>query len=96
MPTDRERYEAAIHAMQTGVEMKMNYESRETTPKHLRVGVNAAMSDQAGLAELLIAKGVFTEDEYTKAMADAAEREAALYEREINEHFGGGTRITLH
>lgn len=53
------------------------------------------MSDQAGLAELLIAKGVFTEDEYTKALADAAEREVALYERELTEHFGGGTAIHL-
>ena len=61
---DRDRYLKAAHAMQTGVALEMSRHAAPTEPKHLRVGVNAAMSDQAGLVKLLIAKGIFTEDEY--------------------------------
>ena len=38
---NRQRYTAALHGMQSGVAMKMNYDVAETTPKHLRVGVNS-------------------------------------------------------
>lgn len=72
------RYEAAAHTMQTGVAFSMP--SKETEPKHLRVGINAAMSDHGGLVALLIAKGVITEDEYLAAIADAMEREAKSYQ----------------
>lgn len=34
------------------------------------------MSEQGGLARLLISKGVFTEEEYAEAMVEAAELEA--------------------
>jgi hypothetical protein len=84
----RTRYLAAAHAMQSGVAAKMEIDPSETTPKHLRVGVNAAMSDQGGLAALLVAKGVITEEEYVAAMADAMEREKALYEEWLREHLG--------
>jgi hypothetical protein len=88
MTTPQERYRAAAHAMQSGVAMKMNFAPGETTPKHLRVGINSAMSDQGALARLLIAKGVFTEDEYLEAVADGMEAEAASYEHQLREHFG--------
>ena len=84
----RTRYLAAAHAMQSGVAAKMQIDPGETTPKHLRVGVNSAMSEHSGLATLLMAKGVITEQEYTVAMADAMEREKALYESFLREHFG--------
>jgi hypothetical protein len=79
----RQRYLVAAHAIQSGVAAKMHRSLAETTPKHLRVGVNMAMADQGGLAKLLIEKGVFTEQEYTIAIADAAEREQASYEAEL-------------
>lgn len=91
---DRKRYEAAAHAMQSGVAAKMNFEPRETQPKHLRVGVNSAMVESAALAGLLIAKGVITEEEYVAAIADGMEREAESYRQEIQDHLGGPT-ITL-
>ena len=48
-------YEEAVHAMQSGVKMMMELGlSSETEPKHLRVGINAAMSDDAGLVDLLV------------------------------------------
>lgn len=89
----RQRYLAAGHAVQSGVAMKMSHDPSDTTPKHLRVGVDMAMSDQSGLAELLIKKGVITEEEYFEAMCDGAEREKAKYELELSEHLG--KKITL-
>lgn len=87
------RYTAALHAMQSGVRMLMNYdppevESSETSPKHLRVGVNAAMSDQGALARLLIGKGLISEEEYLEAIATGMEQEQASYEERLRERFG--------
>lgn len=84
----QERYKAAAHAMQTGVAYTMEFAPAATTPKHLRVGVNSAMVDSSALAQLLIQKGVITEEEYYSALADAMEREKALYERELANHYG--------
>jgi hypothetical protein len=86
--TPQERYAAAAHAMQSGVAMKMNYDPNSTTPKHLRVGINSAMSDHGALARLLITKGVITEDEYLEAVADGMEREAAMYQDELRQRLG--------
>lgn len=89
---DQARYHAAAHAMQSGVRLRMSSEGvpddstfwpGETSPKHLRVGVNSAMSDMGGLSRLLIAKGVITEEEYLKAIADAMEEEVASYEADL-------------
>lgn len=93
---DHQRYLAAAHAMQSGVAHKMHVDPSETSPKHLRVGVNSAMVDAAAVARLLIAKGVFTEDEYYAAIADQMEREKALYEQFLKDHYGpDGPTITL-
>jgi purine-nucleoside phosphorylase len=91
--TPQERYVAAMHAMQSGVAADMETDPNErsqgaTTPKHLRVGVNGALADQAALAKLLIAKGIITEAEYLEAVADAAEAEKARYEQLLSERFG--------
>jgi hypothetical protein len=81
---DRERYVAAAHAMQTAVLTKRDMtdpdnSTGECSPKHLRVGVNAAMVDCGSLAELLVAKGIITEEERVKALADGMEREVQMY-----------------
>lgn len=82
---DLDRYNAACHAMQTGVKYEMENGSEEgraaVTPKHLRVGVNSAMVSHAALVQLLITKGVFTEDEYYHSQALAMEVEVARYEK---------------
>ena len=91
---DVDRYLAALHAMQTGVAIEQARGSRDGEPKHLRVGVNTAMVDHAGLAQLLISKGLITEDEYTAAIADAMEAEVARYEQRIQEQVGhSGVRL---
>lgn len=92
--TDKERYEAAVHAMQSGVAMKMNYDGTETEPKHLRVALNAALVEHSALAGLLVAKGLITDDEYVKALADAMEAEKRRYEAWLRERLGSDS-ITL-
>lgn len=79
----QERYLKAAHAMQSGVAMKQNLGEAECIPKHLRVGVNSAMCDTAALAKLLIAKGVITEEQYYKAVADEMEAEVKRYEARL-------------
>src|SRR5687767_13839287 len=49
----RAKYLKLCHAMQTGVAFKMEKDNKDTTPKHLRVGINAAMVDHAALTNLL-------------------------------------------
>jgi hypothetical protein len=90
---DRKRYLHHSHRMQSGVEHLKD--KNDQTPKQLRVGVNAAMSDQSGLANLLMSKGLFTLDEYEKAMADAMEREADRYEAEVKQQYPGPTDVRL-
>jgi hypothetical protein len=92
--TDEERYYAAAHAMQSGVAFKMEMDPSETVPKHLRVGVNSAMSNMGGLVTLLISKGVITHDEYIAAIADAMERERDSYRQWLIDH-GYPSNITL-
>jgi len=88
------RYLAALHAMQSGVAMQLDLgASTNTTHKHLRVGINAAMSDHAALCYLLIEKGVITKLEYFRHMAKFMEQEKAAYEKELSEMLG--KKVTL-
>lgn len=88
-----QRYQAAAHAMQSGVAFKMGHDPNETNAKHLRVGVNSALRDSSTLARLLMAKGLITEEEYVAAQADGMEEEAELYRRWLSDHTG--VNITL-
>jgi hypothetical protein len=93
---DNERYFRAMHAMQSGVAMQMNWDTIPTEPKHLRVGVNSALVDFSALMTLLINKGVISRDELDKALADMAEEEVKRYERIISERDGeNGPTIKL-
>jgi hypothetical protein len=86
---DVQRHLDAAHAMQTGVKYQMMKDGDSiagTTPKSLRVGINSAMADQAGLAKLLIAKGIFTEEEYIHAVADSMEEERDRYQALMPEN----------
>lgn len=88
-------YAEAAHAMQTGVKFMIEAGSTECSPKHLRVGINVAMSDQAGLVQLLIEKGVFTQDEYCEAITRSMNAELQRYEKEVNDHYKSDGRIKL-
>ncbi len=91
----KERYEAAMHGVQSGIAMHMNYDPDLTTPKHLRVGVTSSLVNSEGLAQLLMDKGVFTLLEYLEAMADAAERERGRWTQTVQEDVGGAVEINL-
>lgn len=83
---DKKRYLAAAHAMQTGVayDMEQNGDGGAgATPKHLRVGVNSGMVNAAAMAKLMIAKGLITEAELHKALADEMEAELARYQAKM-------------
>jgi len=110
MPTIEEegkRYEKAAHAMQTGVKMIQNFEHSEMansnsmfepsdSPKHLRVGINSTMCDEAGLVKLLIKKGLFTQLEYVTSIADEMELEVKRYEERIQDEMPGKATFKLH
>ena len=85
-----ERYHLAAHKVQSAIAVLMSlpggYDA--TSPKHMRTGVDMSKADQAGLATLLIAKGVFTKDEYLEAVADSAELEAERFEKQVSEKLG--------
>jgi hypothetical protein len=91
---DFARYTAAAHAMQSGIAQKMAMDPAETTPKHLRVGVNSAMVENSALVGLLVAKGIITDEEWAKALADGMERERDAYAKWLSDRLGG-IQITL-
>lgn len=84
------RYQAACHGMQTGVMMLMEGKgaSKETDPKHLRVGVNSAMVECSALVHILIARGVIIEAEWYDALATAMEAERDAYTKQVEQHLG--------
>jgi hypothetical protein len=71
--------------MQSGVAALMGQgHDSETEPKHLRVGVNSALCENGALVRLLIAKGVITADEISKASADEMEAEVRRYQLRLS------------
>lgn len=72
-------YEYA-HKIQTAIAFLIsssNFNAHE--PKHLRVGIDLLRAEQTALAELLIAKGIFTEEEYMEVIIKGLEKEAERY-----------------
>jgi hypothetical protein len=81
----RDRYVKLCMAMQSGVAFSP---TTDQSPKHLRVGVNAAMSDHGSLVKLLIDKKIITEDEYFDALIAGMDREVKSYEERLSERTG--------
>ncbi len=73
-------YQNLCHAMQTGVGMEQRLGSSDGSPKHFRVGINAAMINHAAMVKLLITKGVISELEYFTALRDGMKEEVKKYE----------------
>src|SRR3972149_2312790 len=88
-----ERYEKAMHSMQAGVALLMGYDPSETNPKHLRVGINSAMLESNAIGELLIKKGLITEEEYMIAITEAAEKEADRYQEHLTDITGANVTL---
>ena len=87
------RYRAAMHAVQSGVAMDLQHDEASGTPKHLRVGANSALVNQAALVRLLTDKGIITEIEYLTALAEEAEAEQRRYEEMLSARHGGTIRL---
>jgi hypothetical protein len=88
---NRARYAAAMHAVQSAVRLDIEISGDSAAgadPKHLRTGINACLVDSGAVAQLLVAKGVFTESEYLAALADAAEREQASLTERLRQRTG--------
>ena len=91
----REEYETLVHAIQTGVKYKMEIEGpgAETSPKHLRTGLNAAMVEHGALVKLLVDKGLIAQEKYERELLEFMRREKEDYERWLSAHHGAN--ITL-
>lgn len=95
------RYHAAAHAVQAGVAMELADDERNgnpnpaTSPKQLRTGINMAMVEHGALVRLLIAKGLFTEEEYFAELVAGVEDEKRAYEARLTARHGGRTKISL-
>lgn len=87
------RYFKACHAMQTGVAADLEHDPSSATPKHLRVGVNSAMVEHGALVRVLIAKGVFTQEEYEEELANGMEAEVARFEALLSNRMGGNVKL---
>lgn len=86
---DRQRYDRAVHCIQAGSKMVA---ARNGEHPQSRTGINIAMRDHASIVQLLVSKGIITDAEYQKALADGAESEV----RDLEEQLGsGGVKITL-
>lgn len=90
----RRRYQEIAHAMQTGVAYVMEKDPSAASPKHLRVGVNMAMIEHSVLTNLLIQKGIITEDEYWDEVIKTLEREVEMYTQQVRKLYGTD-KITL-
>lgn len=69
-----EKYSRAAHRVQTAI--GFNPDRPKDQYKDLRTGLDLSKADMAGLATLLIEKGIFTMEEYLEAVAESAVREA--------------------
>lgn len=76
-------YEEALHGVQSAIRYRMENGGRSHEPKHMRVGIDMGKADMCGLATLLIAKGVFTPEEYVEHLRIAANQELHMHEEEI-------------
>lgn len=81
-------YEEAAHAVQSGIAVQMQSDSKFIEPKHLRVGIDLTKVDQCALARLLMEKGIFTEAEYIEAIRIATIDEVQRMEAALFQRFG--------
>ena len=89
----QQEYLEKTHAMQSGVAMKMNKDSSETEPKHLRVGVNSALVETSAIVSLLVKKGLFTMEEWFEELNEGMQKEVDRYEKELSDKMGTNIKL---
>lgn len=92
-PKNNLSYIDAAHGVQAGVSLFMERDPALVSPKHLRVGVDSCMVNDAALARLLIKKGLFTAEEYMEEVRLEMNRELDRSEARATELLG--TTVTL-
>lgn len=74
-------YARLVRAMQRGIDQKAAVDGgQEVSTRQLRVDLNIAVCDLAGIIALLITKGVITTAEFEATSAHAMADEVATYE----------------
>jgi len=87
-------YEEACHAMQAGVAMEISRGTTDAhTPKHLRVGVNSAMTAHTALAYLLVQKNIITMEEYEESLRLVMNNEVHLYQQRLGKALGRKVKL---
>jgi hypothetical protein len=90
-------YPKLAHALQSGVATTLSLDENDTSVpisarshggKMLRTGVNMAMVEQGAIWQLLLDKGIITEDEMRQALIDGLTKEVARYEVELTGRMG--------
>lgn len=89
-------YDEAGHGVQSAIRFEMSQrgfleddiDKVTAMLKHLRVGLDLRAADHSALAQLMIDKGIFTEQEYLEAMRLAANEELARYQEHVRETYG--------
>lgn len=84
----RNRYQTLLHGLQQAVAEEVS----DPRLQPFRIGLNTCMSDNQGLAQLLINKGVITEVEYLQAIADELEQLVHAYEQQVLKRTGRRVR----
>lgn len=92
-------YEDAAHGVQSAIKFELEHDHRipgsTESIKHLRTGIDCRAADAQGLAALLIAKGVFTEEEYLEYVRIAMNEELARYTDHVRERFELPKNVTF-
>lgn len=97
-----EEYARLAHAVQSGVAAEMHHdlpaagfsEEQINVLKHLRVGIDTAKADIGTISDLLIRKGLVTEDEVFTALLDGMRAEVKRYEKYLSEKFGANVTLS--
>lgn len=90
---DVERYSRAMAALKTGIEMESRYDPALISNHQLRLAFTVLSAESCALVSLLIAKGLFTMEEYTKAVADSMVSEVRRSEIRLGPHIGGAISL---
>ncbi len=88
-PEQREQIEVLMHRVQTGVAFIMQnaqatgIREPSTEPKHLRVGINAALCEHSALVRLLFRKKLINAAEYYDTLIEVWTQEVDNYQRVV-------------
>lgn len=83
-----QRYMDLAHSVQSAVGWLLERDAKSGTPKHLRTGLDVTKCEQAALVNLLVDRGIITEEEYVRGINEMLEKEVQRHEAEAERHFG--------